>query len=284
MNPHDHPLFKQYPLTRQARLSTGEAPVPYHIYSGYGALVGGTADLAAVRQLLQGEQVTPVQTAGGQALMGVWLCDFTDASLGSHTELQFSVFVSRESHGPVDAVPDHPLSLLVAMLARPEIQMMCHGLWNNTPGVVAYNRELLGLNARRSESVVARDAQALTFQVQDGESGAPVCAGRLSKPRQASPRANLAMLAQMGLGRMQRVAQQPWVSMQVVNPISPALPRNAVAHAFTHNDANVLRYFDPRADSLAIGNAIYQRLQFTPQFVQHMDGFKFVYLSPEELA
>jgi hypothetical protein len=25
----------------------------------------------------------------------------------------------------------------------PDLQMLCHGLWNNTPQVVAYNRELL---------------------------------------------------------------------------------------------------------------------------------------------
>ncbi len=66
MNPPDHQLFKQYPLDDTATLSTGAVPTPYHIYSGYGAFIGGTADLAAVQRLLQPEQVMPVQTVAGR--------------------------------------------------------------------------------------------------------------------------------------------------------------------------------------------------------------------------
>jgi len=125
-NLHEHALFKQFPLNGTETISTGPVPTPYHIYDGYGAFIGGTADLAAVQRLLQPEQVLPVQTVEGRALMGLWICDFTDASLGPHHELQCSLFVSRQ---PIHDIASHPLALLAAMLTRPEMQMMCHGLW-----------------------------------------------------------------------------------------------------------------------------------------------------------
>jgi len=39
----------------QKRLSTGMAPVPYHLYDGHATLIGGTADRAAVKTLLQSD-------------------------------------------------------------------------------------------------------------------------------------------------------------------------------------------------------------------------------------
>jgi hypothetical protein len=66
----------------------------------------------------------------------------------------------------------------------------------------------------------------------------------------------------------------------VVNPLGVKLERNTVAEACTHNDVNVLRYFEPGADSLRFGDTLYARLDFNPQVVQHMAGFKFVYLNP----
>jgi hypothetical protein len=164
MNPHEHALFKRFPLNGSAHLTTGEAPTPYHIYDGYGAFIGGTADFDAVRHLIKNEQVTPARNAAGQGLMGVWVCDFAEASLGPHHELQFSIFVTR---GVAPPVSSHPLGLLAAMLTRPDMQMMCHGLWNNTPTVVTYNREVLSLNARLAESAIQRDAQRLTFSIKD---------------------------------------------------------------------------------------------------------------------
>jgi hypothetical protein len=277
MYTHDHPLFRQYPLSGRVALSTGEAPSPYHIYDGCGVFIGGTADLGAARDLLRNEQVSPVQTSDGRALMGIWVCDFTDASLGPHHELQFSIFVSR---GEVPPVAPRPLGLLAAMLARPDVLMMCHGLWNNTPNVVAYNREALSLNARLSQSAITRDAQAMTFRVGDRANGSPILSGRLSKPRQASARANVDMIALLGFGTLARVSRQPWVGMRVMNPLGVKLAHNAEAQSYTKNEANVIRYFGPQADSLTFGDTSYARLGFAPQFVQHMEGFKFVYLDP----
>ena len=276
MDPRTQPLFQRYPLTGRATLSTGEAPTPYHIYRGYGVFVGGTADLGAAQRLLAGEHVQPVQTAEGRALMGVWVCDFTEASLGPHHELQFSLFVAR---GQVTGLPAHPLGLLPVMLGRPDVPMLCHGLWNNTPVVVAYNREVLSLNARLTHSTITRAPHRVSFDFREAEGGAPLLTGAVGL--EAAPRANWDLARLMGFGPLLRISRQPWVIMQVVNPLGVRLAANGVAQAFTKNDQIRLRYFDPARDTLQIHAAPYTGLGFTPHFVQFMDGFKFVYLEPQ---
>jgi hypothetical protein len=273
----DHPLFRQYPLDGEATISAGAVPTPYHVYDGHGLFIGGTADLAVARELLAGEQVTPVQTDDGRALMGVSIFDFTDASLGAHHELQFSLFVSRTR---LLSFSTNRLTLLDLMLTRPGVQMLCHGLWNNTPKVVAYNRELVGLDARRSRSRIERGADAVRFLIADDRTGVPVLEGRIDRPWRSSLLANLALAARLGLRRMFRLARQPWIRVPVLNPVSEALPRNAVAETCTTAESSALRYFDAARDRLAFGATRYRRLQFQPQFVQYLDGFKFVCLNP----
>ncbi|MCC6455856.1 MAG: hypothetical protein IT328_12970 [Caldilineaceae bacterium] len=277
MTTPNHPLFQTYPLSGTAQISTGEVPLPYQIYDGYGAFIGGTADLAKVRQLLANEEVQPVQNEAGRALMGIWLCDFTQASLGPHHELQLSIFVASGELEPVSA---HRLGLLAAMLTRPDMQMLCHGLWNNTPVVVAYNRELLSLDARLSDSTMHCTAQALSSTVKDAERGAPLLESKLSKPTQASVGATFGLLGQMGLGRALRISRQPWVEMKIVNPLGVKLLHNGTAMAYTSNAANRVRYFDPKHDLLRLDAVPYATLDFQPEFVQHMAGFKFVYQEP----
>ena len=277
VNPREHQLFKRYPLTGTATLTTGAVPTPYYIYDGYGLFMGGTADLVAVQRMLQPETVIPLQTVAGRAVMGIWLCDFTDASLGPHHELQVSLFVTRQPAAPLAA---HPLALLSAMLTRPDVQMLCHGLWNNTPTVVAYNRELLSLNAKLSTSTIACDAQQLTFAVADAASGASILHGTVATPQQFSWRASVGLLGQLGFGPTLRLNRQPWVSMTVVNPLGVGLAQNAVAQAMTKNAVNNVRYFKPATDDLTFGTTPYGELGFSPQVVQYMRGFKFVYLQP----
>lgn len=272
-----HALFQQFPLNGKATLSTGQIPTPYQIYDGYGAFIGGTADLTAVQRLLQPETVTPMQTVDGRALMGIWLCDFTDASLGAHHELQFSVFVSRRPVAPIAA---HRVSLLAALLTNPDLQMLCHGLWNNTPTVVAYNRELLSLNARLSTSKISLDRQQLCAEVSDSASGDPLLAATLHKPTQPALGASFALAGQLGFRRTMQINRQPWVSMSVVNPVGVVLPYNATAQAMTKNATNNVRYFDPDRDRLILSASPYRELDFQPHVVQHMNGFKFVYLNP----
>jgi hypothetical protein len=277
MSTSNHLLFQTYPFSGTANISTGQVPVPYQIYDGYGAFIGGTADLAKVGQLLAHEEVQPVQNGAGRALMGIWLCDFTQASLGPHHELQLSIFVAR---GEVPPIVAHRLGLLAAMLTRPDMQMMCHVLWNNTPVVVAYNRERLSLNARLSHSAIRCTAQEMICTVKDAESGASLLKSKLSKPTQVSVGATFALLGQLGLGRTLRISRQPWVEMKIVNPLGVKLAHNGTARAYTSNAANRVRYFEPQNDQLQLEATPYTMLDFQPEFVQHMSGFKFVYQEP----
>ncbi len=278
MSPRDIHLFKQYPLNGRVTLSTGEAPTPYHIYDGYGLFIGGVADLAAVRRLLAPEGVVPVITTDGHALMGIWICDFTEASLGAHTELQFAIAVTRSVVAPIEP---HPLNILTLMLTRPEVGLLCHGLWNDTPVVVAYNREYLSLNARQTDSRLVRSADALAFNFNVHASGQKILSGAVQQPQRASWRAGWSLAARLGFKSTMALRQQPWISMSVLNPVGVVLDRNGTSRTFTSNATTVLRYFDRRTDRLDFGDTPYRALNFTPQLVQYMDGFKFVYLQPE---
>ncbi len=115
MKTDTHPLFENYPLYGEQELSVGLVPIPYHTYDGHGLFIGGTADLASVKELLRNENVHPIQTTAGKAVMGIWVIDFTQASLGPHQELQFSILVS---HQPALPIEDHPLTLLKALHRR----------------------------------------------------------------------------------------------------------------------------------------------------------------------
>jgi hypothetical protein len=166
------------------------------------------------------------------------------------------------------------------MLTRPNVHMLCHGLWNSTPRAVAYNRELLALDARLSRSRIEHEPGVLRFAVHDEATGAPVLQGSVQRPRRPSLRANLALVAQLGVVRLIDVARQPWMKVPVLNPVGNVLRRNAAADSFTKADLSVLRYFDAGRDSLVFGDNRYRQLGFRPQFFQYMEGFKFVYLFP----
>lgn len=272
----DHGLFKQYPLDGTTTISTGQVRTPYHIYDGYGVFIGGTVDLAATQQLLSQETVTPVRTADGSSFMGIWVCNFTDASLDPHHELQFSFFGSGKNAEPASS---HPLSLLTLMM-QPDARMMCHGLWNNSPRVVAYNRELLSLNARRADSSIDEESGTLTFSFHDQEDNKPILTGRLADVRRLSLQANWDLIVNFGFRRLWEIAQQPWINLKILNPTGVVLSRNAVADSYTKNDTNLVRYFDGLTDRLEFGETPYGALNFKPQFLQYMKGFKFVYLQP----
>ena len=275
MNSHKHKLFEQYPITKKVRLSIGEVPTPYHVYSGYGVFIGGFANIDSVRDLIKDEQVVPVQTIDGEALVGIWVLDFTEASLGQHHELQISIFVNHEE---VSDLSSYPFSLAKAMLTRQEVKMMCHGLWNNTEKVVAYNRELLSLNAQRTKSRIQRQGDIFSFEFREQENNQLILSGECAKFGKASMRANIEMLKQIGLMQMLQLTRQSWVSMQVVNPTGVELPYNAIAKAFAKNDRDVINFFDEDENTLNIENLVYGTLGFRPLFVQYMEGFKFAYL------
>src|SRR5690606_4144594 len=118
-----------------------------------------------------------------------------------------------------------------------------YGLWNNTPAVVAYNRERLSLNAILTDSHIERDAHTIRFRFQDQATGSAILSGHINNPQKAVLGPSLALMRQIGLRTTWEVTRQPWVSMNVVNPVGVVLNRNAIAQAYTKNDVNVVRYF-----------------------------------------
>ena len=276
MNPKDHPLFKQFPIQSTVQISTGTAPTPYQIYDGFGLFIGGSADFAAVKHLLKNENIVPVQTSDGKALMGIWVCNFTDASLNPHHELQFSFFVSRQEIAPIT---HHPFNVFTRTITNKGIQMMCHGLWNNTPNVVAYNREVLSLNAIQTDSKIERKENGIDFTFEDTSTNDLILSGSVKNINTASLSATFSFMSRLGFQQSTMLMRQPWVSLEVVNPIG-ILNRNAAARTYTKNDTNLFHFFNS-TNRIKIAHPLYKPLNFTPHAMQYMNGIKFIYLQPE---
>ena len=278
MNTHSHPLFTQYPLNGEATISVGRVPTPYHTYDGHGIFIGGTADLAQVTALLQNENVQPMQTVTGKAIMGIWVVDFTEASLGAHNELQFSLLIS---HQPTDPIEDHPLTLLKALFMNPSARMFCWKLWNDSETPVAYNRELLSLNAHLTQGTIQRQNGQKQFHFAD-EAGEPIFEGKVREATQASPKVGWSFLRLLGLRQTLRAFRQPYLEAKVVNPISEILPHNADAQSFLASDPPIVQFFDPTTDTITIHHPKAANLNFQPHFIEHFAPFRFVYLQPEK--
>ncbi len=275
----DHELFKRYPLTER-QITVGRVTSPYHIYDGKMMFISGTADWSAVRELLQDQQMIPLRTETGKALMALWICDFTEANLGAHQELQISFFVSERLE---DGVSDDPMQLLKRMSLDTHLKMLCYGLWNNTETVVAYNRELLGLDARLTHGSIRTDSTRTQFQFTDAQQDKLLIEGEVGRPRSQGLRESFALMRSMGWSDMMKVARAPYVTVKVVNSLSALMTRHTGAQTYSKSDKQMLRFFDPQVDTIRFGDTRYQRLGFAPQLISNLTGVRFVYLEPESL-
>ncbi|MDX2075637.1 MAG: hypothetical protein SFZ02_04355 [bacterium] len=275
-----HRLFKKYPLDGQVTINGQQVTTPYHIYDGQIMFIGGTAKADVAQELLKNERLAPILDTNGDALMALWVCDFTEANLGAHHELQISIFASVEPQAPVKA---HPFAIFRLLVMNPDAMMVCHGLWNNTPLVVDYNREHLGLDAGLSISTISTTDHRRVFDIQDATSKQPIVRGNLAEPIKADNKALRGMVGHMGFGGMMRAMRSPFIHVPVVNTISAVSNDNRVAHTYTKNDKQIVRYFEPTHDKLTIHHPHYVPLAFQPAFVQHSYGIRFVYLRPETI-
>ena len=275
----NHDLFQKYPLTDEANISTGTVPTPYHIYDGQGTFIGGFANLTKITPLLQDEQLYPIQTISGHAVMGIWAVDFTDASLGAHNELQFSILVSPTQTTPIE---DHPLTLLKALFMNPDAHMLCYGLWNNTETVVAYNRELLGLPAQINQGKIEHKNGFASLHFED-ENGEMLFFGKVKKAAKANPKVGWSLFRLLGLRQTMNALSQSYLGAKVVNPVNERMPYNGAAQSFLAADNPIVQFFDPTTDSISFGPAFANMFDFRPQFVEHFEPFRFVYLHPEKL-
>jgi hypothetical protein len=271
-------LFRTYPLAGTRRTSCGDLPVPYHVYDGQAVLVGGWVDQQAVRCMLENQDAQPVLSSDGRALAGIWICDFIRASLGKHSELQVALAVTRSALPPVKP---NPFALLRLIALEPELRLFCHGLWNDSPAVVAYNREVLGLDARLCRSSLDRSEDSAYLSCRfETEDGGLILQGDLEFLTRQPFIESLALVNGLGRPAMQRVNEAPWLGAQVMSPAGPVSPHNAEAQTYLRAGATTAVRFKHGASRLEFGETPYRALEFEPSFVECFSAFQFVYLNP----
>lgn len=224
------------------------------------------------------EHVTVARTESGRALMAIYVADETEASHGPHTELQIAFYVSHQSTAPVKDGPFAPVHFLIS---DPQARQMCYRLWNNSAEIVAYNREILGLAPKLATSSLSRRKGRYAFAFHDEKSGRLLVRGDVQEAARQPMGAVVALFRSFGFRQAMRSASMKVVDVKVVNPINEWLPRNADAQTYSTSDSMVTQHFDPAHDQLELAaNMPFGQVDFTPTFVQHMRGFKMIYLNP----
>ncbi len=271
-----HPLFRRFPIKEERTLSNGSRiTLPYHIYNGEMLMIGGTIDYDNARELLKNETVEPMRTASGRSPFAIWVCNFIESNAGAHQELQFSLFTSKKA----EPLTDHPYALIARMALDGGLRMVCHGLWNSTPLVVQYNREVFGLNACLSSGVIHRVDSHWVFSMEDADQN-PLISGRLAEQKGLTPSSLIEMLSIVGWRNALTIARQPWLEMRVVNPIG-IWNANKTAITGAVGGQRNYRMFDPASDTLTIHAPGYADMGLIPNFIYEMRGVKFVYNEPE---
>ena len=273
---HQHKLFQDFPLNGNTDLSTGTAPTPYLVYDGHGLLITGIADADAVSNATNNESVYPVLTTGGYAAMGIFVCDFQDASHGPHLELQVCALVSET---PGQKISDHPFSMVASMIAHPDWGTLCLHLWNDTANVVAYNSEYLGLNAALARGQITRGGGRKIFEFAD-DAGA-VLRGNVREQKRSSLGALVQFVRQAGLLQTIRANAGPYIESAVINLKGDVFADNRRARAFTAPDQTVLQYVDGAQDELKIDSPDLEAYAFQPLCLEHFTPFRFAYLHPD---
>lgn len=276
----EHPLFERFPIDAHVQVGAEKLTSPYHVYDGTLLLLGGTADAAQATALLAPSALVPVCDSTGRALAAVWVGDFTEASLGPHHEVQISLLASSSVKArPAPVLEAHPLALLKALLTRTDVRMVCHGLWNSTARVVRYNAEHLGLDAHYGSGLLTRRGGHWHFAFAD-VGAQPVLEGDLACVARTPVALTWQMARYLGWRTLWQSLRDPVVHVPVLNTLGPNATVLEVAHTYTRADRQALRLVSP-ADRLHIQATPYAALDFTPAFVQQLDGLRFVYLRPQ---
>lgn len=275
-DPRRHPLFWRFPLAGTVAVSTGDLPKPYHVYDGHGLLITGQAKADVVAQAFVDQDVFPVLTQSGKAAMGLFICSFADASLGPHLELQA---VALCADVPGQTISDGSTAFLGALATRPELAVLSLNLWNDTAPVVAYNRDYLGLEADLAQGQISL-GKRMDFNIAAPD-GTALAEGSIRKNRLSDLGATFALMRQLGLHQVLRLARQPFALAHLVNRKTPVLPCNGRARTITAADQMVITYFAPKRDRLTLCGPL-AAYNFEPQCFEHMSPFRFVYLHPHD--
>lgn len=272
-------LFDDYPIDGEVMVSGELLPTPYQIYDGTMWMIGGTVDLDEAQRRLSHAGLQPLCDDSGKALAAMWVCDFKDANLGPHHELQLSLFSTKDAS---QIVQSHPFALLRALTLDPQIRMICHGLWNNRQRVVDYNNQHLQLNAERASSIVERTRGELSFHFSDTGSEV-IAAGRLNVAHHTSMVDAYQLAHLIGIRVMYRHARLPNVHIPVVSLHSEFPHGNVISDTYSHGAKQTIRRTNAR-DNLIIRHPNFVKLGFEPAFIQQISGVEFVFLRPQPLS
>jgi hypothetical protein len=282
-------LFRAFPIAGTRSTSLGPQPVPYHVYDGEVVLLGGSVEAGAARGLLAGQNLDLLLDPNGRALACVWICDFTQASLGPHSELQLSLAVTRRddplSSAAGTPVGKGPFELLRLLLVEPGLRLYSAVLWNDLPLAVAYNRELLALNARLCQASISRGEAggSLSFRFEDLDQRL-ICQGDVLPPLSQPFWDGLLLERALGSLGMRRTAAYPWLSAQVMAPGIQFSSAPCESQTYLQAGSTVLARFSSADAHLDFGPAFPAGLDFRPAFLEHFTGFQFVYLPPYNLG
>jgi hypothetical protein len=272
---HAHPLFRAFPITRTVAVSAGNLPSPYHVYDGHGLLICGHARADTVAAAFAGQDVFPVLTRSGRAVMGLFVCSFTDASLGPHLELQAVALCAPRSD---TRVSDDPTAMLAALASRTDRALFSLNLWNDTAPVVAYKTECLGLDAALASGKVAL-GKRLAFAFHDAQ-GLALATGEVSVKPLSDLSAIWGLMRQIGLHQTMRLARQPFARSHLVNRKTPVLPRNGRVQTITAADQRVVTRFDGKRDRLVLSGPL-AAYGFQALCSEHISPLRLVCLHPD---
>jgi hypothetical protein len=281
-------IFRQYPLYGLRKISGGSAPVPYHVYDGTALFIGGTAGLASVQALLGEVGLEPLRTTQGEALISLWVCNFTQSSLGPHKWLQASISVALEEHLP--PVGSQPAALLKTMLTMPQAGMYCLRTWTDETRVAIFQSELLGMDVHLAQGEFPKNptGHIAEFEFWDLSNGETLVSAQIRQRACTAPRPALALLRRLGLSGFLQASRQPRPSLRTVTPCGSRWlvdgPSGAeaeqVSQLLWQNQRAVTQFFNPQSDRLFLNDSVYPGVEFHPQFIERLEGFKMVYLLP----
>lgn len=268
-------LLNRFPADGTVVVDDEALTTPYRVSDGSMLLVAGTCDAGAAADALEPLGLRPVRTAEGRALAAVWVADFTEANLGPHGELQFSLFAAGARP---EALPAGPWAFY-GSLARPEPPLMvCHRLWNTTGRVVRYNDVHLGLEVGLAAGGLQTDG-AWRFAFADGE-GRTLGRGAVGVPARTSLADGWSLARTLGVRKLLRLGRGP-SSISVVSPRLSADGALQVSQTFTRA-ASVVRRWDD-SNQLELVHPALVGLGFVPDLLTAFTGVEFVYLRPEPL-
>ncbi|MFN8372581.1 MAG: hypothetical protein U0694_06855 [Anaerolineae bacterium] len=115
------------------------------------------------------------------------------------------------------------------------------------------------MNAQRTTGQIAIGKRESTFNFADKQ-GSLIFKGHVQHPAAQPSGVLFSLMGLLGWRNMLASSMQPWLSMQVMNPIGTVIAHNAEAQAYTAaTDTRLIHVPDAR-DTLEFGHPLYKGL------------------------